>query len=131
MADRGSSAQGIRRSTLRCTPPCAIEPLLARASPRNRPKPDGIILPDGRGVLHPAAKLKRGVFLPAGLLDVDPPPVPHPILKDHKVFKFEGWKRETFGLGDLLRTGEIAKLSMAGRRRFFRLARTEPRRRGA
>jgi hypothetical protein len=97
----------------------AIEPLLARASPTNRPKPDGIILPDGRGVLYPAAKLKRGVSLPAGLLDVDPPPVLHPLLKDHKVFKFEGWKRETFGLGDLLRTGEIAKLSMAGRRRFF------------
>ncbi len=97
----------------------ALQPALAAADPAKRAPATGVHLPDTSGVLHAFEQLKRGVSLPAGLLDVDPPPSLHPKLKDHPVFRLQGWVPEPFGFSDLLASGAIEDLSLAARRRFL------------
>lgn len=97
----------------------ALHPALASAEPAKRVAATGVFLPDTYGTLHPFEQLKRGVSLPVGLLDVDPPPSLHPAIKDHPVFRLQGWIPESFGFSDLLASGEIGSLSLAARRRFL------------
>lgn len=97
----------------------ALAPALSHGEPAKRPQPQGVMLPDANGALHPFETLKRGLVLPTGLLDLDPPPVLHPKLLDHRIFRSPGWKLTAFAFADLLQTGNIGGASLAARRRFF------------
>lgn len=97
----------------------ALEPALAHRDPSKRPKPQGVMLPDANGQLRAVETLKRGLALPSDLLDVPTPPVVHPALRDHKVFRAPTWKLEAYTFRDLLESGDIQAASLAARRRFF------------
>lgn len=97
----------------------ALEPALSQSDATKRPKPHGLALPDANGELQPFETLKYGLALPPGLLDVALPPVLHPDLRDHRIFRVPGWKLDAFTFADLLRTGDIETASLAARRRFF------------
>ncbi|TIL60497.1 MAG: hypothetical protein E5Y79_09440 [Mesorhizobium sp.] len=97
----------------------ALVPHLSRCKPEDRPATAAIHLPDADGKLHPFGNLKRGVSLPGGLLDVALPPVLHPGIRDHAIFRLKGWTPGTFTFADLLSSGDIAELSIAARRRFL------------
>lgn len=97
----------------------ALLPVLERASTDARPNGSDAHLPDTGGVLHPLAELSRGASVPAGLPGLDIPPVIHPVLRGHAVFKLDGWKLDRFALIDLLRGGSLEASPPAVRRRFF------------
>lgn len=97
----------------------ALFPVLDNAPPAVRESPDGILLPDSAGELHPFSEMKRGISLPAGLLDVAPPPVLHDAIRDHKVFRLRGWTLGTYDFSDLLASSQMNNLGLAARKRFL------------
>jgi len=84
-----------------------------------RPAVTNVHLPDGDGGIHPLAALKKGAAIPRALLDLDVPPVVHPLVGAHPVFKLPAWKLDTYGLRDLLRDGRLENKSAVLRRRLF------------
>ncbi|RVD18150.1 MAG: hypothetical protein EOS73_09835 [Mesorhizobium sp.] len=97
----------------------ALLPILTKAEQKNRASSQGIHLPDGQGSLHPFPKLKRGVSLPSGLMGVELPPVIHPDLRNHAVFRLEGWKLQNYAFRNMLAEGNLPERSLTIRRRFF------------
>jgi len=97
----------------------ALQPYLAACKPTNRPSGAAVHLPDSEGQLHELSLLKKGAAIPTELLELDVPPVIHPTLRGHAVFKLDGWKLEPFALRDLLRDGGLEAKPAAVRRRLF------------
>ncbi len=98
----------------------AIQPYLATFKTTvERPEGSAVYLPDSEHRLHRLSDLKRGAAIPTELLELDVPPVVHPDLKGHPVFKLDGWKLEGYVLRELLRDGRIECKSQALRRKLF------------
>lgn len=76
-------------------------------------------LPATNGALHPLSTLRKGVSLPSGLLGSELPPVIHPSVKGHAIFRFSGWKLPPYEFRDMIRDGDLKGRSSAARRRFF------------
>lgn len=104
----------------------AIHPFLNAAKPADRQTGTAAHLPDGEGNIHPLASLKRGAAIPTELLELDVPPVIHPTLRGHPVFKLDGWKLDGYVLRDLLRNSGLETKSAAIRRRLFRWIAANP-----
>lgn len=97
----------------------AALPHLSDSRPADRASGATAYLPDGEGHIHPLGALKRGAAIPTELLELDVPPVLHPQLRGHPVFKLEGWKLDGYLLRDLLRDGGLEAKPAAVRRRLF------------
>ncbi|MBI0477025.1 hypothetical protein D9601_16865 [Sphingomonas sp. MA1305] len=104
----------------------ALLPSLERLPTKSRPAGEDAWLPDTSGTLHALGELRRGASVPAGLVGLDTPPVVHPALRAHSVFKLDGWKLARFALIDLLRGGSLDASTPAVRRRFFAWLSTQP-----
>jgi hypothetical protein len=104
----------------------AIQPYLVPFKAADRPAGAPAHLPDSEGNIHPLGSLKRGAAIPTALLELDVPPVIHPDLKGHPVFKLEGWKLDSYTLRDLLRDGGLEAKSAAVRRRLFEWIASNP-----
>lgn len=97
----------------------ALEPALSQSDATKRPTPQGMMLPDANRELQPFEALRYGLALPPDLLDIDVPPVLHPGLRHHRIFRAPGWKLDPFTFADLLETNDLGSASLAARRRFF------------
>ena len=96
------------------------------AKPRPDLAPTKAELPDTTGGLRPWAQLKRGAALPAGLPGLSMPPLLHPALAAHPIFKLAAWKLRTFGFDDLLRTFAAGPLAAVTAEAVFGWLTTRP-----
>lgn len=76
-------------------------------------------LPDSRGKPTPLLDLKLGIALPSGLPGFEPPPVLHPEVASHAMFRTCLWRLPTYGLNEALDAGVLKHADTATRTAFF------------
>jgi hypothetical protein len=76
--------------------------------------------PDAAGVAHPLSNLYVGNDLPMGIAPLGMPPLLHPRLSDHPLFKRRAWKPPRYTLEIFVENTDFDGLTEAARRRFWR-----------
>ncbi len=80
---------------------------------------DNAFLPDTTPVAIPLPKLYAGVHLPIGLPIRNMPPIIHPQVAKHRIFKKKRWKRTHFTFDEFLDRAEIEGAEEETRRLFW------------
>jgi hypothetical protein len=91
---------------------------LLEGAPAPAPNED-VELPDGRGVPVPLAKMSLASDLPTDLPGVSLPPLLHPGLADHPLFRLRDWHRPHFGFPELVDTLMSSPMEAAVARKLF------------
>ncbi|MES2120502.1 MAG: hypothetical protein V4513_08005 [Pseudomonadota bacterium] len=84
--------------------PSVVRPILNAIfdAPSKPEPPDDLFLPDSQGEPQPFDTLYWGLRIPADLPGVALPPLIHPALADHPIFRRKAWKRPLYRFEDVL-----------------------------
>lgn len=91
---------------------------LLEGAPTPPPEED-VELPDDRGVPVRLAKMSLASDLPSDLPGVTLPPLLHPRLADHPLFRTQDWRRPHYGFPDLVDTLTASSIDAAVARQLF------------
>lgn len=80
---------------------------------------DSTFLPDTTPTATPLANLYAGLNLPTGLPIRDIPPILHPEVARHRIFRKEGWKRPRFTFSEFLNRAKISEAEEETRQLFW------------
>ena len=77
-------------------------------------------LPDATGTPTPLERLYTGVDIPPNLFADDTPPILHPSIARHRVFRRKDWRRPVFTFGELLERAALHEADFEKRLEFWR-----------
>lgn len=77
-------------------------------------------LPDTTPTATPITDLYAGINLPTGLPIRNIPPILHPLISSHRIFRKEGWKRPRFTFNKFLSQARLSEASEETRQLFWR-----------